>query len=111
LLFFLQLLHQHGSLTFVSLSRTYYRKTVFQQTPIKPIDQNKKRTINVALGSDYAKDLGLGAMEEYDPATEKLPDKLSVADGSKDADNTDGDKTTGGKKNNKKKSNKKKKKK
>jgi hypothetical protein len=76
------------------------RKTLLQQTPIKPVDGKKSRAINVGLGSEYAKDLGLGGIGDYDPTYEKLIGPSTNAACVKDgAESASGSK----KKNNKKK--------
>mmetsp|Transcript_27251 Transcript_27251/g.65257 ORF Transcript_27251/g.65257 Transcript_27251/m.65257 type:complete len:729 (+) Transcript_27251:145-2331(+) len=87
-------------------------RTIIQQTPIKPVDGNKMRAVDIGLGSEYAKDLGLAEIKEFDLTAEKPVENTADANNSKDAGGgAGGDKTSGGKKNSKKKNNKKKKKK
>ena len=70
------------------------------------------RAVDIGLGSEYAKDLGLAEIKEFDPTAETPVENTADASNSKDTCGDAGvDKTSGGKKNNKKKNNKKKKKK
>jgi hypothetical protein len=69
-----------------------------QQRPI----ESKGNFVNIDLGSEYAKQLGLGEFEEFDGTSLADETKTSTGPGgSKEEDNAG--KTTGGKKKKKKK--------